>query len=125
MLPLARKLSFFRNRLHPVGQDPPVLVPLGLREKEGGVIPSPFDRLADRLLRIVPETDRQMQLEPLFENASGKIPTHQKALPDRRILLPRVGRPDVAARQVLPVDPFLLHIEMVLIARSEVDCGKE
>ncbi len=76
MFPLAGDLPFFRDCLHPISQDPPVNAAGSLREKESGVVRLLSIGWQIVSLGIVPETDRQMELQPLFENASRKIPTH-------------------------------------------------
>lgn len=125
MFPFPFNLSAFRDRKHPISQDPLVRSRLVVWEIENGKIPLPFNRFDQCLLRVVPKKHFGLQKKALFENASGKIPAYQKALANRGAFLSRIRSADMAAREKISVNPLLLHVEMVLVAGNEVERERE
>ncbi len=114
MVPSLDELPLFCEDLDPVGQNAPFQTLA--REIEGCSIPPPFHLEFNRLFFMVPKKDFDPHTKLPFEQAARKIPSDEEPLPFRRVFLPRIGGPYMGTREKIPVDPLLLHIEMVSIA---------
>ncbi len=118
MFPISYDLSFFGDSPDGVSQDSLIGSRQIVRKIEHLIAPFSVDRSEKRLLRVIPQADGRLEMQLLFEYAPRKIPAYQKLLSRWRVFLPGIRRMDMRAGQIVPIDPLLLNVKVVLVTAS-------